>query len=96
MKRMIGRRNVPPTQPNQMNLADGTNQHKKDYITMVTLERFVIELKQQKAPDGLHFHPQLNKAVLLTDGKVETYDIVPEASECQTFAELFKLQGGAK
>ena len=72
------------------------SQHTKDYITMVTLERFVTELKQQKAPNGLHFHPQLNKAVLLTDGKVETYDIVPQSSKCKTFNELFNLQGGAK
>ena len=34
MKKTIGRRNVPPTQPNQMNLADGTlTKHTKDYIT---------------------------------------------------------------
>ena len=63
---------------------------------MVTLERFVTELKQQNAPNGLHFHPQLNKAVLLTDGKTETYDIVPKASECKTFTQLFKLHGGVK
>lgn len=96
MKKTIERRNVPPTQPNRMNLADGTLTTHKGLYHMVTLERFVTELKQQNAPNGLHFHPQLDKAVLLTDGKVETYDIVPQSSKCKTFNELFNLQGGAK